>query len=229
MPSPVTVIIPTLNEEERIADTVDSAFEAGAAEVLVVDGGSADRTARYATARGARILLGRGMRAQRLNDGARAAANPSLIFLHADTHLPPGAADAAHDALAHGVIFGGFRLRFAEPAAKLFVAAMMINLRSAITGEPWGDQAQFIARGTLLSGGGFREIPIMEDYELARRMRHAGRTRILPLTTTTSGRRFLQKGVFRTAWTNWGIIGKYHAGVDPEELAEIYRRLGVRR
>src|SRR5581483_2579552 len=142
MPSPVTVVIPTLNEEERIAGTVDSAFAAGAAEVLVIDGGSSDRTTRYATAHGARILLGRTMRAQRLNDGARAAANPSLIFLHADTRLPPGAADAAHEALIRGVIFGGFRLRFAEPAAKLRVAAMMINIRSTITRAPWGDQAQ---------------------------------------------------------------------------------------
>jgi rSAM/selenodomain-associated transferase 2 len=220
---PVTVIIPTLNEEERIGDTVESAFAAGAAEVLVVDGGSADRTARYATARGARILFGRSIRAQQLNDGARAAANPSLIFLHADTHLPPGAAEAVHQVLTHGTIFGGFRLRFAEPVWRLRIAAMMINLRSAITGAPWGDQGQFIARETLLAGGGFHEISIMEDYELAQRMKRSGRTRILPMTITTSGRRFLRHGLFRTAAINWSIIWRYHRGVDPEELARMYR------
>ena len=103
------------------------------------------------------------------------------------------------------------------------IAERMINLRSAITRAPWGDQAQFIARDTLIGIGGFRDIPIMEDYELAQRMKRAGRTRILPLTVTTSGRRFLQKGVLRTAAINWWIIWRYHRGVDPEELARLYR------
>lgn len=224
MPSPVSVIIPTLNEEAHIAATVDSAFAAGAAEVIVADGGSNDRTARYATARGARILLGRTMRAQRLNDGAHAANHEWLIFLHADTLLPPGAAAAVDNALEQGTLFGGFRLRFAEPAWKLRIAEAMINLRSALTRAPWGDQAQFISRDRLLAGGGFREMPIMEDYELAQRMKRAGRTAILPLTVTTSGRRFLQKGLLRAAAINWSIIWKYHHGVHPDDLAKIYRR-----
>jgi len=223
MPSPVSVIIPTLNEEERIAETVRSALAAGAAEVLVVDGGSDDRTARYATAAGGRVLLGGDMRARQLNDGARAAANPFLVFLHADTHLAPGSAGAVHDALTHGIVFGGFRIRFAEPGWQLRVAETMINLRTAITGAPWGDQAQFIARETLLAGGGFREIPLMEDYEMATRMKRAGRTRVLPLKIVTSGRRFLRKGLLRTAAINWTIVWKYCRGVEPEELAELYR------
>lgn len=223
MPSPVSVIIPTLNEEEWIAAAVESAFAAEAAEVLVVDGGSFDRTTRFATASGARVLLGDRMRARQLNRGAQAASNAFLIFLHADTRLPPGAAAAVHEALTHSVVFGGFRLHFAEPARKLRIAERMINLRSAITHVPWGDQAQFVARDTLLGSGGFREMAIMEDYELAQRMKGVGRTRILPLTITTSGRRFLQKGLFRTARMNWEIIWRYHHGVDPEELARMYR------
>jgi rSAM/selenodomain-associated transferase 2 len=220
---PVSVIIPTLNEEEWIAGAVESAFTAGAAEVIVVDGGSFDRTTRFATASGARILLGDRMRARRLNHGAQAASNEALIFLHADTRLPPGAAQAVNDTLKQEVIFGGFRLRFAERAWKLRLAERMINLRSRLLRSPWGDQAQFIGRQTLLSAGGFREIPIMEDYELAQRMKSGGRTRILPLAVTTSGRRFLQKGVWRTAATNWRVIWRYHHGEDVEELARMYR------
>ena len=94
----------------------------------------------------------------------------------------------------------------------------MINLRTAITREPWGDQAQFVRRSAF---EGFREIPIMEDYELARRMRPA---RILPLEVTTSGRRFLQKGVLRTAALNWLTIVRYHLGADVARLARAYRR-----
>src|SRR6267142_1328109 len=97
---PVTVIIPTLNEESWIAGAVESGFTAGAAEVIVVDGGSTDRTARFATAAGARILLTDPMRARQLNRGAEAALNPVLIFLHADSRLPPGSALSAEGALA---------------------------------------------------------------------------------------------------------------------------------
>jgi rSAM/selenodomain-associated transferase 2 len=219
----VSVIIPALNEEEMIGGAVTSALDAGAAEVIVVDGGSSDRTSRFATAAGARVLLTDAMRARQLNRGAEAASNPFLIFLHADSRLPAGAASAVEHALTHGIVFGGFRLRFAEPDRKLRIVERLINLRSAIRRAPWGDQAQFIARSSLLGSGGFREIPILEDYELARRMRRAGRTRILPLTVTTSGRRFLQKGVLRTAAINWSLIVRYHLGADPQELARVYR------
>jgi rSAM/selenodomain-associated transferase 2 len=219
----VSVIIPTLNEEEWIAGAVESALAAGAAEVIVVDGGSVDRTTRFATASGARILLTDPMRARQLNRGAEAASNPVLIFLHADSRLPSGSALSAEAALAKNCVFGGFRIRFAEPDSKLRLAEKMINLRTAITRAPWGDQGQFIRRDTLLASGGFREIPIMEDYELAHRMKRAGRTSILPIAITTSGRRFLQKGVLRTAAINWSIIWRYRRGVDPEKLARAYR------
>lgn len=221
---PVAVIIPTLNEEESIGGTVQSAIAAGAAEVIVVDGGSFDRTARFATAAGARVLLCESLRARQLNRGAEAATSNALIFLHADTRLPAGAAAAVESALKGGAAFGAFRLRFQEPAFKLRVAAAMINLRSIVFRNPWGDQAQFIGRNTFLARGGFREMPLLEDYELARRMKTARRTRILPLTVTTSARRFVQKGVWRTALTNWRIIWMYAHGADVEELAKMYRR-----
>ena len=217
---PVSVIIPTRNEEDWIAGAVESAFSAGAAEVIVADGGSSDRTARYATAAGARMLLAEPMRAKQLNRGAEAASHEHLIFLHADSRLPAGAAAAVEAALAKDFLFGGFRIRFIEPDRKLRLAEMMINLRTAITRAPWGDQGQFIRRDTLLSAGGFREIPLMEDYELARRMR---RRCILPMTIATSGRRFLERGLLRTAATNWSIVWRYRRGVDPEKLARTYR------
>jgi len=220
---PVTVIIPTLNEESWIAGAVESGFTAGAAEVIVVDGGSTDRTARFATAAGARMLLSDAMRARQLNRGAEAAVNSDLIFLHADSRLPGKSALSVERALATKYVFGGFRLRFLEADPRLRLAEKMINLRTAITRAPWGDQGQFIRRDTLLASGGFREIPIMEDYEMAVRMKHSGRTRILPMEIATSGRRFLQKGLLRTAATNWSIVWRYRSGVDPEKLARAYR------
>ena len=218
--APVTVIIPTLNEEDWLAGAIDSAFAAGAAEVIVADAASVDTTPRIAKAHGARLLLAERPRARQLNAAARAAAHDRLIILHADTRLPKGAAEAVVNALRE-VEFGGFRIAFIEPSPRLRLAAALINLRTAMTRQPWGDQAQFVRRDALFRDGGFREMPFMEDYELAARMKPG---RILPLTVRTSGRRFLRLGLFRTAAINWTIIAKYRRGADPEVLWNFYRR-----
>jgi len=214
---PVSVIIPALDEESRIAAAIDSAFAAGAAEVIVADGGSHDATTRIAAEHGARVVSGESMRSRQMNQGAAIASHDHLIFLHADTTLP---ANAASLVVESGAVFGGFRVRFAERSWKLRLAAAMINLRTFFTRCPWGDQAQFIRRDAF---DGFREIPIMEDYELAMRMKRRGKTIVLREKVTTSGRRFLEKGLLRTAAINWRIIVRYRLGADLNELARIYR------
>jgi glycosyltransferase involved in cell wall biosynthesis len=196
----VTVIIPSRNDAAHLPAAIESAHAAGASEVLVADG--------------------EGIRAVRLNRAAERAAGDCLIFLHADTRLPPSACEAVAHALANGSDFGGFRLRFAEPSWRLSLAAALINLRTGITRCPWGDQAQFVRRADFLRAGGFREIAIMEDYDLAIRMK---RRILLPLYVTTSGRRFLEKGMLRTAWINWRTIVEWRLGADPAELARRYR------
>jgi rSAM/selenodomain-associated transferase 2 len=220
---PLTVVIPTLNEEEWIAGAVTSAFKAGAAEVIVVDGGSVDRTSRIATSAGARLLLSEPMRARQLNLGAHAASHDALLFLHADSRLPEGAAQAVENALSRAD-FGGFRIAFIEPSRKLRFAAALINLRTRLTRCPWGDQAQFVRRETFLKAGGFLEISLMEDYILAQRMKREGRTVLLPMKVTTSGRRFLRKGLFSTAKHNWWTIIRYRMGADIDALARSYRK-----
>ena len=220
MPSPVSVIIPALDEEARIDAAIDSAFAAGAAEVIVADGGSRDATMRVATEHGARVFSGESMRARQMNRGAEAATHTYLIFLHADTKLPSNAAALVVRALDDGFVFGGFRVRFAEQSWRLRVVAALINLRTRFTRCPWGDQAQFIRRDAF---DGFREIPIMEDYELAVRMKRRGRTIVLRDEVMTSGRRFLAKGLVRTAFVNWRIVVGYRCGKDPNALAKMYR------
>ena len=188
--------------------------------MIVADAASADTTPRIATARGARLLLADRPRARQLNIAAQAAAHDNLIILHADTRLPAGAAQAVAAAL-RDVAFGGFRIAFIESSARLRVAAALINLRTTLTKQPWGDQAQFVRRDALLRAGGFREMPFMEDYDLAARMKPG---RILPLAVRTSGRRFLRLGLIRTAAINWTIIAKYRRGADPADLVRLYRR-----
>lgn len=217
MLEPVSVVIAALNDEQWIGAAVDSAVAAGAAEVIVSDGGSVDRTRDIAAWRGARVINSPPMRSRQFNAGAKEATQEAIIFLHADTTLPPGAGAAVSGALQR-FEFGGFRISFAEHALQLRVAAAMINLRTRITRCPWGDQAQFIRRSSFT---GFREIPLMEDYELATRMKK--RSTILPLAVTTSGRRFLEKGILRTAWINWSIVARWRRGEDAAVLARTYR------
>jgi rSAM/selenodomain-associated transferase 2 len=223
LPVRVTVIIPTLNEQERVGGAIESAFAAGADEVIVADGGSADATVAVARARGARVTEGETMRSRQMNRAAAQAANEALVFLHADTRLSPGTCAVVARVLDGGAVFGGFRLQFTESAFRLRFAAALINFRTRLTRCPWGDQAQFVSRKAFLESGAFREIPIMEDYELAIRMNRRGSSVVLPQKVTTSGRRFLTRGLLRTAIMNWRIIIAWRLGADPEKLARIYR------
>lgn len=212
--SRVSAIIPTLNEEAHIGATIDAARAAGVDEIIVADGGSADATIAIAQARGARVITGERLRAKQLNRGASEATGDVLIFLHADTLLPLGAADAVLHANAG---CGGFLVEFIEPGLRLAYVAFMINARTRLTRAPWGDQTQFFRRDAF---PGYPEIPIMEDYVAARRMKRAA---IVPLKVRTSGRRFLTKGVIRASTINWLIITAYHLGVSTERLARWYR------
>ncbi len=212
----VSVIIPALNEAAHIGATVDAAFAAGAAEVIVCDGGSSDETLRIANERGAKAIEGERRRARQLNRGAAEATGDWLLFVHADTLLPRGACEAIESANAD---FGGFLIDFIERGWRLRYVAFMVNLRTRLTRAPWGDQGQFVRRSAF---PGYPDFPLMEDYELARRMRK--RAAILPMRVRTSGRRFLAKGVMRTSVVNWTIVIAYHCGVSPERLALWYRR-----
>lgn len=217
-PSPpvfVSAIIPALNEQARIAATIDAAFAAGVDEVIVADGGSTDATVAIAESHGARVVSGERVRAKQLNRGAAEAKGDVLIFLHADTLLPAGAARAV---IESGADCGGFRVEFIEPGLRLRYVAFMINARTRLARSPWGDQAQFFRREAF---PGYPEMPIMEDYVVAQAMKRAA---IVPLKVRTSGRRFLAKGVLRTSALNWLIIAAYHVGVSPERLAAWYRR-----
>ena len=216
----VSAIIPALNEATQLGAAIDAARAAGVAEVIVADGGSSDETVAVAKRRGARVITGESLRAAQINRGIEAASHENVVVVHADTLLPAGAAAAIEQALSNGAVFGAFQVSFLEGGPRLACAAFMINARTRITRKPWGDQAQFGRRETLR----YPLFPIMEDYELARRMKRAGRVTILPLAVSTSGRRFLAKGVIRTAVINWVIIVAYHCGVSPERLAKWYRR-----
>lgn len=219
----LAVVIPTLNEEGSVGEAILSARQAGAAEVIVADGGSTDGTVDIARRQRALVVESEPIRGRQLNEGAAASRSETILFLHADTVLPKEALTLIDTAIGASAIFGGFRVRFSEPGWRLGIAAALINTRSMVSRCPWGDQAQWIVREHFESTGGFRPDPIMEDYEMALRMKKRGRTAILNSAVTTSGRRFLQKGLLRTAFINWRVVVAWRLGTAPERLAAIYR------
>jgi rSAM/selenodomain-associated transferase 2 len=221
----LSVIIPTLDEERTIeAQVRRTAALEGVDEVLVVDGGSRDETVRRVPqlARVRTLEAPRG-RASQLNAGARAATGEVLLFLHADVALPEAARRLIEAALADGRAIGGaFRTwTVADRASWLGPLVHLADLRSRYTRLPYGDQALFVRREVFEAVGGFPEQPLMEDLELARRLRRVGRLARVPARVTVSARRFTARPFFSLAVMNTFPV-LYRLGVPPDVLARIY-------
>ena len=222
-PPALSVIIPTWNEARRVEAAVRGARALGS-EVLVVDAGSTDDTAARAEAAGAVVVLSRRGRGAQLHAGARRATGDVLLFLHADAELPASAAGAIASALRDEAVVGGnFYLRFVpdSPAARLFTWANHVRRRWLRI--YYGDSALFLRRRTYDALGGFRELPILEDYELVRRLERHGRTAyVRDVEVLVSARRF-ERAPLRTllVWT-WIQVLYSVFGVSPERLARHY-------
>ena len=220
----IAVVIPTLQEADRVEQAIESARAAGV-EIIVADGGSRDATRERALAAGARVLSGPPGRARQLDAGARATDADAILFLHADTRLPPGWADALRAALADPAVVGGaFRFRFAERGLALRVVEWGVRARLALGGPPYGDQALFARRSALEAIGGVPQAPIMEDLDLVRALRRRGRLVLVPLAATTSARRHLERGVLRTVVRNTAAALAFALGLDRARVAAWYRR-----
>ena len=192
-------------------------------ELIVVDGGSHDGTPQRAAECADRVLASARGRARQMNTGAAVARGDVLLFLHADTTLPPRADALIDAALAGGARWGRFDVRIAPGPPALRVVAALMNLRSRLSGIATGDQAIFVERGLFEAVGGYAELPLMEDIELSRRLRAFARPACLRPRATTSGRRWQRHGVWRTVWLMWRLRWRYWRGEAPERLAALYR------
>ena len=212
-----------------IQETLASTHLGANLEVIVVDGGSQDGTVQMAQSLSVKVLSTRGGRACQMNVGARAATGNILLFLHADTRLPAGfdamvrlsllAADKGKAPVA-----GAFELRIDAPLPSLRLIESGVNWRSRHLQMPYGDQAIFLTHEVFHDIGGFPELPIMEDFELMRRLRRFGRIVIIPVPVLTSARRWLKLGVLKTTLINQVAIITYLLGVPPEQIARWYRQ-----
>jgi len=220
----LSVVIPALNEADRIVGAIESARAPGV-EIVVVDGGSRDATRELAAAAGARVVASPPGRARQLAAGVRASGGDAVLMLHADTRLPSGFDRAVASALEDPRTIGGaFRLRFDEAGWALRVVEWGVRLRVAAFGLPYGDQALFARRCTLDAIGGIPSAPILEDLDLVRAMRGCGRLASLELPVSTSARRYLRHGIGRTLARNAVAALAWSFGIDRRRVADWYHR-----
>ena len=189
-------------------------------ELIVVDGGSTDDTISIAKEFTKKVLASPPGRAKQMNEGAKTAEGEILLFLHADARITHGGLGKITPAIIGTPAVGGaFQLGIDSNSLLLRTVAWFANLRTRITKTPYGDQGIFITKSTFQKIGGFPDIPIMEDVEMAKKMKKEGKIALLREAVITSPRRWNQEGVLCTTLRNRGLMMAYRLGVPPRILA----------
>jgi rSAM/selenodomain-associated transferase 2 len=220
----VAVVVPTLNEQEALRQNLPDLAQ-DADEIIVSDGGSTDSTLITAEQFGAKVVTGAHGRGPQLNRGALAVESEVILFLHADTRLPERGIERVRQAVIRGKDGGGFLAVFDDRRPLLRLGSTLVNVRTRLSRLPLGDQAQFVTRQAFQDLGGFRDWPILEDLDFMRRLKKYGSTTVIRQPVTTSARRYVQNGIFKTIATNWWIWVLYLLGVAPDKLARLYREV----
>ncbi len=225
--SHIAVILPVLNEEAQITAclTLLQPLREQDCELIVVDGGSGDRTVALAKPLADRVISSSRGRAAQMNAGARQAGSDILWFLHADSRPPPAAANLIRAALARPERqWGRFDVRLSGRHPLLRMVEILMNARSRLTGIATGDQGIFMRRETFEHVGGYPLIALMEDIALSRLLKRQSRPVCLRQRLTTSSRRWESNGILRTILLMWRLRLAYSLGADPNRLARLYYR-----
>ena len=220
----VSGIIPALNEAENIQQCIAAAqreYSSDELETIVVDGGSSDGT-RELVPPGVTVLTAPRGRAGQMNLGARVSSGEILVFCHADSQLPAGWREAVIEALSGAGVSGGAFETLVLPEKGLLRLGNRMRTPAHWT-SVYGDQVQFMTRGMFRQVGGFPEIPLMEDVEMARTLHKAGKLVRIPLRVITSSRRFEERGVLRQTLQNlWNKLSYLYLGATPQDIARRY-------
>jgi rSAM/selenodomain-associated transferase 2 len=225
-PQTISLVIPTLNEAEALPETIRRArVIPEVSEIIVVDGGSQDGTREIAGHLGCRVFESAAGRGGQMRLGACEATGEVVLLLHADTWLPADAGQAVLQALRDTtVVGGGFWKVFQRPAWWMFGSRFRCGLRLYLFGHFMGDQGIFVRREVLEAMGGVPDLPLMEEFELCRKLRAAGRLALASATVVTSERRFRKRGVVRAYLRMWRVVMQYRLGTPVHELRQIYEK-----
>jgi rSAM/selenodomain-associated transferase 2 len=221
----ISVIIPVLNEASNIENTLTHLLVEKDIELIVVDGGSKDRTQEIVKNLGLQLFIcHESGRAKQMNLGAERATGDILLFLHADTKLPQRFQQSIEAAFQNDrIVAGAFNLHIDSQIFSLRIIEWLVRVRSHLCSLPYGDQAIFIKRDLFMKIGGFANLPIMEDFELIQRLQSFGKIAIVSESVVTSARRWQKLGVWRTTAINQIVIIGYYLGVSPLKLRNLYR------
>ena len=220
-PTDITVVIPTLNEEQVIAKSVASAVAAGATAIVVSDGGSRDGTREVAIDAGAsRVIQSAPGRGVQLNAGAQLAETEFILFLHADNELSDNALQQICE--NEKAAWGAFRQRIDSRRLVYRLLEWGNQWRVQWRAVPFGDQGIFVRRTLFEQMNGFAGIPLMEDVELSQRLRIIEKPVLLQGPLMINARRWEKHGVLRQTVKNWSIQYSYARGVSATDLAQKY-------
>ncbi len=219
----LSVIMPALNEENHIRQTLEHIGKISHGEVIVVDGGSTDNTVQIAKECGARVLSSRPSRGGQMNAGASEAAGDLLLFLHADTVLPDNFSSLIrHQMTSPEVVGGSFALKIQPSTPLLRYIERNVTWRTKIFRLPYGDQAIFVKASLFRLMGGYADIALMEDVEFVRRLRKIGKIAFIPVPVMTSSRRYEKIGTPQAILKNKLVLFGYYLKVPPSRLAQFY-------
>lgn len=224
-PEQISIIIPTLNEAVALETSLPALqlYRERGHEIIVVDGGSHDRTLAVARPQVDRLMQTVKGRAHQMNEGAEVAKHAILLFLHADSFLPEQADELIAQALeADNRHWGRFDIRLSNDSLIYRVIEQSVNWRSALSGIATGDQAIFVKKRSFEDVGFFDRIPLMEDVALSKKLRKVSAPCRLKQPVQTSSRRWEKHGVLRTILLMWRLRLAYALGARPEKLADKY-------
>jgi rSAM/selenodomain-associated transferase 2 len=224
-PLSLSIVVPVLNEAPTLATFLGKLqpLRANGHGLVLVDGGSTDTSAAIALPLCDRLVLAPAGRANQMNAGSQGCAADVLLFLHADTDLPANAAEQVLQAVAHGAVWGRFDVSIAGRSRWLPMVAAFMNMRSRLTGIATGDQAIFVRRASFESIGGYSDMPLMEDIDLSKRLRALAWPVCLRARVQTAGRRWDERGVWRTIVLMWRLRWRYWRGAPIQQIAKAYQ------